>query len=250
MNIHEYETMHRVEQGHWWYHGLRGVFRRWMSCHGAGRVLDAGCGTGINLALLQQQGYDAVGIDASVEALRFCEQRGVRDVRQAVIQSLPFGDGQFGVIYSFDVLGILETSDQEESLRECFRCLSPGGTLMLNVAALQWLYSAHDVATHIRTRFSRRHLCGMLQEAGFEIVFSSYRVFLLFPLIALIKILDRRDPRATLDSSTEGHLEKNSALINPILIGVMALENWLMRAVSLPLGSSLFVVARKPERIM
>jgi SAM-dependent methyltransferase len=248
MNIHEYETMHRVERDHWWYHGLRGVFRHWMSRCGTRRVLDAGCGTGINLALLQHQGYEAAGIDASPEALRFCEQRGVRDVRQAVIQSLPFDDGQFEVIYSFDVLGILEPGDREKALREFFRCLSAGGMLMLNVAALQWLYSAHDVATHIKTRFSRRQLCGMLREAGFEIVFASYRVFLLFPLIALFKVFDRRDPRAAHDSKTEGHLDKNSALINPILIGVMGLENWLMRIVPLPVGSSLFVVARKPAR--
>lgn len=248
MNIHEYETMHRVEQDHWWYHGLRGVFRYWMTRSGRGGVLDAGCGTGINLALLQEQGFDAAGIDASPEALRFCEQRGVLNVRQAVIQSLPFGDGQFSVIYSFDVLGILDQPDRETALREFFRCLSPGGMLMLNVAALQWLYSAHDVATHIKTRFSRGQLRRLLEEVGFEIVFATYRVCLLFPLIALFKILDRRDPRAAHDSSTAGHLDKNSALVNPILIAVMGLENRLMRIVPLPIGSSLFVVARKPER--
>lgn len=245
MNLHEYEVMHRVEHDHWWNQGLRGAFLRWVAASGPTSVLDAGCGTGINLQLLRQAGYQAEGIDASPEALKFCRSRGMTHVREATIQALPFPEERFDLIYSFDVLGTLPAAGQRGALEEFRRCLKPHGTLLLNVAALPWLYSAHDVATHIKTRFTRNEMRGMLRDAGFDVTFATYRVALLFPMVALFKLLDRRDPRAEHDSVTRGHLELNNALINRLLTWAMALENVLMRLTPLPIGSSLFVVARK-----
>src|SRR5438045_3983627 len=53
MNEHEYEIMFRREERYFWYRGMRRIARRlapelFSRC--AGRVLDAGTGTGANLA--------------------------------------------------------------------------------------------------------------------------------------------------------------------------------------------------------
>src|SRR5690606_4903565 len=100
----EYEVMYRVEDNHWWYDALRGVVGDALRKHGRGhgRLLDAGCGTGANLAQLAG-GYDAVGIDAAVDAIRFCRQRGLERTAAASVTDLPFPDDYFDVVISCDV---------------------------------------------------------------------------------------------------------------------------------------------------
>ena len=59
MHPDEYEVMARVEERHWWYRGLRDVVVRCLSrpdlvLPAGARVLDAGCGTGANLKMLDE----------------------------------------------------------------------------------------------------------------------------------------------------------------------------------------------------
>src|SRR5512142_3056084 len=77
---HEYQTMFQIEEDYWWYRGVRvmlaGLLERYAPCAGAGRLLDAGCGTGKNLELLRKYGQ-IWGIDISDQALAFTRARGI-----------------------------------------------------------------------------------------------------------------------------------------------------------------------------
>ena len=58
---------------------------------GRPRILDVGCGTGGNVEMLARFG-DAEGVDVSAEALDFCRERGLQNVRQGAAEHLPYED--------------------------------------------------------------------------------------------------------------------------------------------------------------
>src|SRR6476659_989611 len=86
MMEHTYPILYQVEQSHWWYVGRRKIIARFVEAicsevkDRRARILDVGCGTGANLLLLSQYG-DAEGVDISEDALSFCRERGLNNVK-------------------------------------------------------------------------------------------------------------------------------------------------------------------------
>jgi len=258
MNLAEYEVMYRVEKDHWWYRGLREILFRWTwrafrettppVKPARFKILDAGCGTGINLALHQRAGFAIWGVDASPEAVAFTRKRGAKRTAEALIQKLPFKKGFFDLIYSMDVLYMLSEREVRKAFLELKRCLRPGGTLILNSATLNFLYSSHDVASGGVARHSKKILERLLLDAGFHIRKSTYRLFLLFPILAGVKLIQRIGLRKQTAAKVQGDLEKTNRLLNIIFHPVMRLENALLKVFNLPIGTSLFIVAESVSR--
>jgi SAM-dependent methyltransferase len=241
MNVEEYERMFRAEEAHWWYAGMRAISTSLLSLGApepGSRLLDAGCGTGNNLVHLAE-GRAAVGVDLSAEAVAFCRARGVT-VARADVLALPFDDERFDVVTSFDVLYHRWVTDDAVALRELARVLRPGGVLLLRVPALRLLWGAHDQAVQARHRYSRGEVEALLLGAGLEVVRSTYANFFLLPLLALRRTLDRVTSRDGSD------LERLHPTIEKLFRCALSLEAGLIRRVSLPLGSSVLALARKP----
>ncbi len=250
MNTAEYEAMYRVEKDHWWYRGLRDILFYWTSkffpkaAINQIRFLDAGCGTGINLSEHEKRGVNIWGIDASEDAVAFTQKRGAKNVSQALIQNLPFKNQFFDLIYCMDVIVMLHEIEVKEALLEFKRCLKPSGRLLFNSATLHFLYSSHDVASHVVSRHSKKKLENLLHETGFVLEKSTYRLFFFFPLLAAVKLVQKIGLRSKKAEKVKGDLEKTNPVVNRILYPVMKLENFLLRWVNLPIGTSLFIVAR------
>jgi glycosyltransferase involved in cell wall biosynthesis len=91
---------------------------------GAGRVLDAGCGS----SLIVQSLNNAVGMDFNFSKLRFLRRYGIPLVHGSAF-ALPFKDDSFDCVISSEVI---EHLPYDESLfTEMRRVLRPGGTLIL-----------------------------------------------------------------------------------------------------------------------
>jgi SAM-dependent methyltransferase len=243
MNAEEYERMYDAEERQWWYAGMRAISFALLrpALAGAGprlRVLDAGCGTGNNLRHLESLG-PALGIDLSTEALRFCRTRGVK-VAQAGLLALPFPDGTFDCVTSFDVIYHRWVTDDRAAVREMARVLRPGGRLLLRVPALKMLWGAHDRAVHSRHRYTRGEVRALLQGEGLTVERLTYGNSLLFPVLALRRGLDRLTGR---QGSDVGFLP---APLEWAFGTLLRIEAALVRAVSLPIGASVFALARKP----
>jgi 18S rRNA (guanine1575-N7)-methyltransferase len=68
-----------------------------------GRILDVGCGTGFSLAILEDRGFDAVGIDISQPMLDIAKRKGLK-VKRADFTKLPFKDRTFDGLLSISSL--------------------------------------------------------------------------------------------------------------------------------------------------
>src|SRR6185436_19940449 len=78
-------------------------------------ILDVGCGTGANLEMLSQFGM-AEGVDVSAEALEFCRERGLQQVKQGAAEALPYANDSFDLVTGLDVVEHLD--DDVAGLKE------------------------------------------------------------------------------------------------------------------------------------
>lgn len=248
MNRAEYRRMYEAEDCHWWYVGLHELIldhvRQERQRVGRPlRILDAGCGTGRLCQLMSPYG-EVEGLDASQEAVQFCHQRGV-DATVANLNEVRLEPERYDLITSIDVLYHAGIRDDVAVLKQFARALQPGGLLILNLVAFEFLRSSHDVAVHTRERYTRPLLVQRLASAGFRNSYLSYRVTLLFPLIAAYRlaarlVLSRQAPRDTVSD-----VAVPSPLVNKLLLASIRMENRLLGHCPLPFGSSLLAVARK-----
>ena len=236
-----YQQLYDLEDGHWWFRGRRAVL--WALMRRAGlpdgpRVLDAGCGTGRNLAEFGALGT-AHGVDPSPQAIDFCRRRGLTEVTAAGIEALPFDDGAFDLILATDVLEHIERDDLAAA--ELRRVAAPGALLVVTVPAYSWLWSQHDDSHHHLRRYTAPALRGRLVAAGWRPVLATYFNSLLLPPIALVRTLARR--RAPRDGRTDYQL--TAAPLNRLLELPMRAEATLIaRGARFPAGVSIGMVCR------
>ena len=238
------EATARAERDHFWFRG----FRRFIEPLVAGatrgvrpQILDCGCGTGHNLTMLRKYGR-AYGIDLTWAGLQYAHGLGERKIARASAAQLPFADARFGLVTSFDVIYSLPDEVERDAIREMFRVLRPGGTLIVNVAALEALRGNHSVLSGEVRRYSKRDLRRRLEAAGFRVTHSTYTNFTILPLVAAIRLKQR----------ISGHVESQdeitipAAPVNAALSGLLAIEATALRVMNMPVGSSLLAVATKP----
>jgi len=239
--------MAAVELRHWWYGGMRAISAALLDAAYPGRrdlrILDAGCGTGGDALFLRR--YGAVfGLDFAAEALRLGAERLPGVLARGSVMELPFADGSFDLVTSFDVLYHRGVPDEGAALAEVRRVLRPGGRLLVRLPAYEWLRSRHDRQVHTRRRYTAGEARTILAAAGFSLERSSYALSLLFPLPAAARLLERFTP----DTGDESAMGLPSSPVNAALRWPMAFEAaWLGLGGSLPFGLSVVCLARAPE---
>lgn len=98
-----------------------------------GRLLDVGCGTGHWSRFFAARGFKVTGIDLSGEMIAQARSRKSPGChfKKADARSLPFADGSFDLITAMTVLEFIP--DPRPALQEMFRCLKPGGKVLLGL---------------------------------------------------------------------------------------------------------------------
>lgn len=243
MEENVYSRMNALEAGHWWFVARRRIVSAFLkqSCPDTARpsILEAGCGTGGNLAMLAGFG-DVHAFEPSEGARASAAAKHDGAISQGHLpDGIPFGDTRFDVVVMLDVLEHVERD--LESLEALRRRLAPGGRILITVPALPWLWSRHDEVHHHFRRYTRTGLSSVLEAAGFRIVRMSYFNTLLFPLIAGIRVLKKlAGQKDAADDSMPG------PMVNRALTWLFSLERRLLARVSFPIGVSLIAVAENP----
>jgi SAM-dependent methyltransferase len=257
MEAEEYALMDAVEDRMWWYRALHAMVLRALARSPAPPglpLLDAGCGTGGLLRRLARAMAEGAlparplaGFDiAEAAILRARAKVPDAELLLASANDLPFADATLGAVVSIDVL-CHRAVEEARALAEFRRALAPGGVLVLNLPAHQWLCSAHDRRVHTRERYSRPLLRARLEAAGFRVVELLHWNSLLFPLMVLQrKVLSRAGTGAPAPQD-RSDVAPFPPPIEAIFRAVTTAERGMIAlGLRFPAGGSLLAVALKP----
>ena len=238
----EYDLMDAAEERMWWYRALHArvldALRRRPGA--AGTVLDAGCGTGGLLRQMAGLGRPLAGLDFNPAAASRAAAKSGAVAAAGDANRLPFADAAFGALTSCDVL-CHRAVDPRAALAEFRRVLAPGGTLVLNLPAYEWLNSVHDVRVHNARRFTASGARALVESAGFAAVEARYWNALLLPLMVVQRKVRRADEGAASD------VHDFPPWLDATLHGATAFERFLARlGLRYPAGGSILLVATRP----
>jgi len=237
-----FDRMAELDQDHWWFLARRRILKRLIERvvrpPRKAKILEIGCGTGHNLAMLKSFGsLEASELDRCARAV--ANKRLPGRVKNAKLPDLTkFKRNGYDLIALLDVLE--HVPDDLASLRSIHMRLKPGGALLLTVPANPWMWSAHDAAHHHFRRYTRKQLEELFLRSGLEVQLLSYFNTLLFPLVAAARVAGKITRKQSADDKLP------SAPINSILNSVFGLEAALIGRLPMPFGVSLVAVVRRP----
>ena len=233
-----YLAMDAIERSHWWYVGRRKVLAsliaRKVPLPPKPRLLDAGCGTGGNLAFLSQFGtLEACEYDSEARAVAR-QKSAINVVPAAFPHDLEEIGKDFDLITLLDVLEHVE--DDVSTLRVLGDRLAINGRLLVTVAAIPQLWSAHDEIHHHLRRYTGKTLKRTVQSSGLSIHAIGYFNSWLFPLAVVDRLASR------LSGRDEANLTIPPPWLNVALEKVFASEAWIVGNMPFPIGLSLYAV--------
>jgi len=235
MDAHEYQVMARVEETHPWFVNrrrlVRGLVGRFAGHLAEPRLLDAGSGTGVNLADYTRLGQ-SVGIELDRDAAAISVGRGNERVAVGDLCRLPFRDASFDLVISTDVIEHID--DDVAALGEMRRVLSPVGRVILTTPAYSWAYSSHDRYLHHVRRYDQGRLRAAIQRAGLRVIHvTRYNVLLAAPLVAARWLGDRLSRTAPNGSDVGRPVPRLAA---PCLNAIWRFEAFLAERINLRVG--------------
>jgi SAM-dependent methyltransferase len=200
------------------------------------QILDAGCGNGLFFPDLQSFGT-VRGIEPDAGLVTAGPFRSQIEVR-------PF-DSTYNPPQPLDLVLMLDVLEHIENdlaaATHVAKILAPGGTFLLTVPALRWLWSQHDDANHHYRRYHRDTLHKVLTQAGLRVQYSQYFLGWTLKPMLLRRLLSpgKKDPHAAY------HVAVPPVPINAFMYALSRFEQVTYGRWGLPLGSSLIAVAVK-----
>jgi SAM-dependent methyltransferase len=236
--------MAEIEGAHWWFVArrriLREAIRRLVPLPPGARILEAGCGTGGNLAMLKDFG-DVSAFEPDTRARAVASRKTAIEVREGRLPSdVDFAAQAFDLVVALDVLEHLD--EDLASLQALRDRLRPGGWMLITVPAFPFLWSHHDVAHHHKRRYRKRDLVRLVAAAGLTPVKATYFNTLLLPVIIAVRLIKHLLDRETADDEV-----MPSRAVNGVLSAIFASERHMIDRIALPAGASLLLLARRAD---
>ena len=240
------EITGRAEASHFWFHGFRAFVTPALRDVAAGRrnlqLVDCGCGTGYNLALLEPYGRP-FGFDLTGGGTASARRTG-HAVARADITRIPFASARFDVATSFDVLQCVP--DDVGAVREMARIVRRDGIVVLTLAAFDALRGDHAIYWNEVRRYTPARARALVEAAGLRPERISFMFASIFPMFAAARLYQRLT--RPLRGAVRGDIDMRvpAAPLNRLLTHLVQAEAQLAMTIPMPIGSSLLVVARKP----
>jgi SAM-dependent methyltransferase len=192
---------------------------------------------------LRANGYwNMAGLDFAPEALNFCQSRHLPRLFCADGTRPPLRQESFDLIMALDLIEHL--ADDVGALRELSRLLKPNAALVIFTPAFNFLWGLQDEVSYHYRRYTAKELRRKLEENELIVDRLSYVNMFLLPLIWAGRTILRLSGN-NIQGTSENDLHPGWS--NGLLQTVFAAERFLLRRWNLPIGVSLFSIARKPE---
>jgi SAM-dependent methyltransferase len=206
------------------------------------KILDAGCGTGHMTVDLLREGFSVTSIDRSPELAAFTKKictsySRIADVVSGDMEVGCFREQCFDSIVCLDVIEHCDHDD--EVMRTCYGLLKPGGTLVLSVPAVSWLFGERDRKIGHYRRYDKANLLNKVLSSGFTVQDIRYwnGIGLIF-----VFIYEKIFHRSLSDSPRYSRNNWCVACLNALLCRWFSL---IENRVRFPLGLTLLIIGRK-----
>jgi hypothetical protein len=142
-------------------------------------------------------------------------------------------------------LQCLPDAVERSAIVEMARVVKPGGWLLLHVAALEMLHGKHSVLSEEVRRYTPSRLRSIVEHGGFRIERLTFDHMTLLPMMLPVRVWHRLTASGGAVAAGEGEITVPPAPVNAALTALVSLEAMALRAVNMPIGSSLLCLARK-----
>lgn len=236
--------MEEVEANHWWFTGRRKIIlsalqKQLPEVNKNFKVLDIGCGTGENLKFFSGYFKNITGIESNKTALELAGQKsGVPVVYGKMPDEIPFFEEKFDIVFLLDVLEHID--DDVLSLQKIKELIKPGGHLVMTVPAFEFLWSVHDVLNEHKRRYTIKTLKNKTEKTGYIHVFSNYFNFILFPVIAVFRLIKKK----TGILKDKSDIFMPNKIINHFFTKIMEIESFLIKFTKFPAGCSVLLISK------
>lgn len=231
---------YRIEDTHWWSVGMRKIqlhfLKKYLKVENP-LILDVGCGTGRTVIELSKIGK-TVGVDSSPEALEFCRKRGLKNIQLAKATNLPFRNNSFDCVTMLDVIEHIK--NDLKVLSEVKRVLKKDGIALFTTPAFMFLWDDHDQMNRHYRRYTTGELKKKINMVSLEVLYISYFNTLLFPVVFMVKILNRLFGRKRMFNNQE-----TKEPLNSLLLTIFSTERMLLDFFKFPFGVSILCVVKK-----
>jgi SAM-dependent methyltransferase len=244
LNRDAFRQLAAVEDQHWWYRGMRATAASVLGDEPLGQLLDAGCGTGgwaAFLTDLRPDGPDVFGCDFHPFAASLAAPRLGGNVVRASVDTLPFADASFDTVTSIDVLYHQSVASDAAAIAEMARVVRPGGRVLVQVPAYDWLRGRHDDDVATRERYTSAAVASRLSDAGLAIQRITYANAALLPVAIGWRLAER-----VLPPGRARDLDVPPRLLNDLALSFLRAERRLLESTNLPAGLSVVALARRP----
>ncbi len=237
----------QVEANSYWFNHRNKVLASLAKhyCKPGDIFYDVGGGNGFVTKGLEEAGIDSVLIEPGVGGVLNAKKRGVKNVICASTETCGIAKNTIDAIGVFDVVEHIE--DDKKFLQELNGMLKPKGLLFMTVPAFEFIWcNEDDYAGHYR-RYTTGRAKKVLNEAGFDILFSSYLFSVLpIPIFLIRSIPSRLGMHKKVDDVEKYKKEHNTSNSKGVL---QKIWDWELKRINdlkpIPFGSSVLMVAVK-----
>lgn len=214
--------------------------------HPPAAILEAGCGWGVNLRALADDGYQVTGLDISRRILERLDHSGARLIEADLTQPLPENASSFDAVLALDVIEHLD--DDRAAIRKVAQLTKPGGLAIVSVPALPELYSEFDAVQGHRRRYVPESLQAAFEGSGLQIARMLWWGEWMVPLLRIQRQRGQKQEAMSAAEIYRQYLKLPPWPMTFVLRLAFSFDKLRTLRGHTRTGTSLFAVARRTDR--
>lgn len=258
MDIEQFKLHRSIEMKHWWFLARRTIIREILHeispPNQGNTVIDYGCGTGGNAVEFADE-YNVTAIDSSVDAIHIAKtiypnkkQIFHHSSEETICEEIQKKLASANIVLLLDVLEHMP--EDIKAVSTILNLVSSGCYILITVPADMSLWSPHDESFGHYRRYTLESLQSTWQDFDVNELFISYFNSRLYPLIKIIRTLNRFFDSTSGLAGTDVKMPNH--IINKLLCIIFAGESRVLKDVlhqkrkaGFLKGASLIAIIRK-----